>query len=1098
MIMKKLFSFFIGMFICSLVVNAAEVNDSTNAVFQQVVTQGVTSVDTVIFINDDVYPWSYSDGYIKSTNKSVKNSKSEFSFTYTSSYQTQVQFEWINYYTSYHTLECYVDGVYRNNNTSTSAWSQQFSLPAGTHVITFRDSVSSNSSNYDRTSGVHAIRIFEVRPLEEFLLTPESTPVSFQNDSIYPWIVDNDYAVCGNYWYKSSSSVLSASFTIAEPSLLTFQAEAYAADSYYNSSSYQLLSVFIDGIEVTGWQTYNATSWRNFSSFLGAGTHTIEWKYDIKSSYDACYVLLRDVAVTPVMTEVELEYAGTLGVEVLYKHDVLTDVRALKVKGNLNSTDWSTIKQMTNLKGLDLSEASFTSIPADQFKDRSSLNYIVLPEGLQTIGNNAFYSASLWSIRIPASVTSLGESAFRSNPYMHTVEFAEGSQLQTIGAYCFQESGVKSISLPHTVTSIGNYGFYKCGALDTLILSDALTSLPTEMCEDCTNLSYVQFPHNLNTINSYCFYNAKKLNHLRLPEGLQTIQQYAFRNCISLDTLRLPIKLLSLAQNVFEGCTALKYIELPSSASVGYSNTFKSCTAVQTVVCPSATPPSISSDPFTSGRAKSAITLQVPSVSVASYKLNSYWYQFGTIIEGEDPDYWYIVGDLMLTNNRRMSGTPDIKIERGGKLTVGGAAPMPVGTLIFNTSGSSTAALNNMCPFMTVDSAIACYYVEANKWYFILPMYDVDLPKVYHTGNGQYIFRYYNAANRASKGIGSSWQNVTEAYLHRGQGYILQSNTAGWIHMPPLNHSDTMMLTTEDVTISLQTHASESAANESWNYIGNPYPCYYDIWYMDYTAPITVWTGSTYKAYSLADDNYALRPMEAFFVQKPEAVDNLIFHKEGRQVTTSISHSNTADAPRRVAQNANRKVYNLMLTAPNGLSDETRVVINDAASMDYELTCDASKFMSMDADCPQLYTMDLNGNRLAINERPLANGEVSLGVQLPEIGEYTFASVSTQDITLVDNLLGLTHDLHNAPYTFSTDMVGENNARFSLVFGSRPVSTGIENLNEQGHLEGGYVYTLDGRIAGYLSASVDVQSLNLSAGVYMVRAGNEYTKIVIR
>lgn len=399
---------------------------------------------------------------------------------------------------------------------------------------------------------------------------------------------------------------------------------------------------------------------------------------------------------------------------------------------------------------------------------------------------------------------------------------------------------------------------------------------------------------------------------------------------------------------------------------------------------------------------------------------------------------------------------------------------------------------------MTVDSAVARYCVEANKWHFIHPMYDVDLTKVYHDGNGQYVFRYYNAANRASRGTGSSWQNVTETVLHRGQSYIVQSNIAGWIHMPALNHSDTMMLTTEDVVVPLQTYASESAANENWNFIGNPYPCYYDIWYMDFTAPITVWTGSTYKAYSLADDNYALRPMEAFFIQKPEDVNQLIFRKEGRQVTTSISHSNTAGASRRVAQNTNRKVYNLSILASNGLSDDARVVINESASLAYELTCDASKFMSMDADCPQLYTIGPDGNRLAINERPLQNGTVPLGMYIPATGEYTLSAVSTPEIILVDNQLGVSHDLHAAPYTFTMDMEGENVARFSLVFGLRPVSTDIENVDAQNTVQAGYIYTLDGRIMGYTSDASDIQSLLLPPGVYLLQKGNAYTKIVVR
>lgn len=1089
---------------CMMTARAAVVNDSVNAIFQQAVVHEDVTVP-VTFINDDTYPWTWDGTYIISQNKSVSGSKSEFSFTYTSDYQTQVQFYWKNFSSNYHGLQCFVDGVYYLDQSADAY--KHFALPAGTHVITFRDSVSSTSGTYNRTSGVNAIRVREVRSFEEYLLTENSLPMTFQTDSIYPWTITSaPSAVCGNYNEKSTTSTLSATFTVDAPALFAFDSRAFYSTSSstynYNTPTYQCLSVFINGEEV--WKIYNATSWTRNSTLLPAGTYQVEWKYWNSASVSG-NAYIDNVSLTQSMTEVELEYAGTLGVEVLYKHNVLTDVQCLKVKGNLNSTDWATIKQMTNLRGLDLSEASFTSVPARQFEGRIFLNYIVLPEGLQTIEEYAFYDTYLWDIHIPSTVTSIGQYAFgKSNAPTFTmnVTFAENSQLQSLGAYCFSRSQLKRIKMPNSITSLGEWCFYYNTMMDSVILSDGITTLPVYSFSDCKNLSYIYLPNKLNSIKDNCFEYCK-LKSIDLPESLRTIQAYAFRYC-PLDSLFLPNKLSSLGSSAFANCTSLKYIELPSSPSVGYSSTFNNCTKVQTVVCPSATPPSISNDPFSNARAKSAITLKVPTFSVATYKLDSYWYQFGNIVEcEEDPDFIDVDNaNLMLTNNRRPTGKPSIRICRSGKLTIGGAAPMQISSFQFNCSATSTAAFLNTCPLVTADTAHAVFHMDAaNKWYFMTPLYDVDLTRVAeHSDAMQFVFRQYNAANRASKGTGSSWQNVTDGVLHQGQGYIVQSNAIGWIHMPSINHSDTLIFRTEDVTVPLQTYASENVANESWNFIGNPYPAYYDIWYMDFTAPITVWTGSTYKAYSLADDNYALRPMEAFFVQKPAEVDNIIFHKEGRQVTTDISHSNTAGAParRNVPQNTNRKVYNLSLMASDGMADETRVVINDAASLDYELTCDASKFMSMDANCPQLYTIDNNGNSLAINERPLADGMVSLGVQLPSTGEYTFAAVAAPDITLVDHQLGINHDLHAAPYTFISDMVEENTSRFSLLFGPRPVMTGLDNIDTQAGESGSYIYTLDGRVAGYISGTTDIHTLSLPTGIYMVRSGKTFTKVVIR
>ena len=89
-------------------------------------------------------------------------------------------------------------------------------------------------------------------------------------------------------------------------------------------------------------------------------------------------------------TEVNLETAGSLGVEVLYKVDVLSDVKYLKVTGPLNNADWVTMKNMTSAISIDLSEATGTAIPNDNFWYRGNLKSIVLPPNLRAIGNNAF------------------------------------------------------------------------------------------------------------------------------------------------------------------------------------------------------------------------------------------------------------------------------------------------------------------------------------------------------------------------------------------------------------------------------------------------------------------------------------------------------------------------------------------------------------------------------------------------------------------------------------------------------------------------------------------------------------------------------------
>ena len=68
---------------------------------------------------------------------------------------------------------------------------------------------------------------------------------------------------------------------------------------------------------------------------------------------------------------------------------------------------------------------------------------------------------------------------------------------------------------------------------------------------------------------------------------------------------------------------------------------------------------------------------------------------------------------------------------------------------------------------------------------------------------------------------------------------------------------------------------------------------------MDFTAPITTWNvdNRTFNAYSVADDELVLTPLQAFFVQKPALVDAITFQASGRQIDKTIDHlQKTKDA----------------------------------------------------------------------------------------------------------------------------------------------------------------------------------------------------------
>lgn len=1253
--------------------------------------------------------WTFIDTYMQNGNRGKRNSSSVITMKYKSEEKTEFSFDWLCYnYSSHQPLKLFVDGVLMASTSNSSYTSKRFYLEPGEHVITFKDSIgnSTSTSNY---SYIKNVKVREILPLETAVLSENSQPLTFENDGEWPWTIEDGYIQSSNYGTPNSCSKFSTIFTVEEPSKFSF-------DVWINSAAYDEGHKFEFKIneekhyQYTNTWNWNSTStgWMRKKVLLEPGKYTIEFLDSVCFDYEDSRSYICNVELSSDWLEVELASPGTLGVEVLYLVDVLTDVELLKVKGTLNSTDWTNIKQMKNLLGLDLSEAKFNAVPNYAFDGLGSLSSVKLPEGMTSIGGYAFRGTQIWKIDIPSTVTSIGQYAF-ANTRLSEITFPENSVLNTIGyAAFYQCTSLKEFIMPNTVNTLSTstdydytwYNdikyfycrtFYGCSSLQKLHFSDLLSVINYETCYGCTSLtdlklpanlrsispyafgdnyslSKVDFPKSLTEISNYAFSHCGNLRKVHFAENLRTIRPYAFEYC-GIDSLRLPVKLSSLGEYAFRECDNMTYIELPSYIG-SYSRNFDNCSAVQKVVCQSATPPAISNDPFVNARSKSAITLVVPSFAVVNYKLDTYWYQFGSITEGDDIDYWKITSVLSLTNNRRMNGKPDIDLYYGGRFTVGGNAPMEVGELNIYVNESNPGRLLNTCEAMTADNVNTYYSVNSETWYFFTPLHDVDLTNVTVSNNASYVFRYYDGDIRANNGTGNSWRNVDNGKLIAGQGYIFRCNTDAVLTMPTgylksiasmadeavwearvcyttqnssdwasttfddssweiqqaawgttdsysnvetdwsIENSDIYVrrivnltaddleknlwiryakdddfdlyingtlilstiftglpfeeyklsdseksllhvgenviaahchnyggpgyidfglyekvsvssgnldkvLTTKDVIMNLTAYEATVSANKSWNYLGNPYPCYYDIYYMDFTAPITVWTGSTYKAYSIADDNFVLRPMQSFFVQKPDEVDQIIFHKEGRQLTSSIERASYA--PNRVSKNkTERFFFDIQIISEDSLLDETRVVLNEAASVNYELAADASKFMSMNVAVPQIFTLDTEGNGYAINERPAADGTIALAYSTHTPAFYTISALHTDgEVWLYDNEANKVVNLVEQDYIFySENTNGINTTRFVLKLKAEERGgTGIaeqyseDNVNVIGHQgclyinapEGAVyaIYSIDGRKAGQGIVGENNTTIVLPAGTYMVKIADKVFKTIV-
>ncbi len=115
--------------------------------------------------------------------------------------------------------------------------------------------------------------------------------------------------------------------------------------------------------------------------------------------------------------------------------------------------------------GLDLNlqnMTKLTTISKCAFLGRTNIGSLVFPDSVATIGESAFESAGLIYVKWPSALTSIGYRAFARDGYCAgRLELPEG--LKTVGEQAFYANDqIKNISIPSTVTAIGKEAFDEC------------------------------------------------------------------------------------------------------------------------------------------------------------------------------------------------------------------------------------------------------------------------------------------------------------------------------------------------------------------------------------------------------------------------------------------------------------------------------------------------------------------------------------------------------------------------------------------------------------------------------------------------------------
>ena len=356
--------------------------------------------------------------------------------------------------------------------------------------------------------------------------------------------------------------------------------------------------------------------------------------------------------------------------------------------------------------------------------------------------------------------------------------------------------------------------------------------------------------------------------------------------------------------------------------------------------------------------------------------------------------------------------------------------------------------------------------LKAGTNFFSMPFKatNMEVEGTNNPADGSVVAYYYNAATRAKydykfdQNDSKAWVRGVDNQRNFTAGFRMDANGNKTVRFYGISYTEKDGRTNRSLLdkITLVQNNNQQPWSDSnggglkfthkenmgWNLFGSPYLCAMNYSDMEYGRVIyQCEENGSYKAINTYDSNTGnstdgyIPAMDAVFTQTA-TLDNsesvIVNHSEAK-ATTAYQATRALDIA--ITQNSRTS------RAGNGTPVDDQLQLNavpaQEAKSDFDMGSDGVKWMA--SQNAQIYA-SLNGGRYSLLSAISIDAEQSIGVSLPETGEYTISIPEDCDaseyetVWLKDKETGKAVDLKEGSYQFNATQAGEMNSRFSISF----------------------------------------------------------------
>lgn len=330
---------------------------------------------------------------------------------------------------------------------------------------------------------------------------------------------------------------------------------------------------------------------------------------------------------------------------------------------------------------------SVTAIDQRAFAQCNGLISVSIPNGIVTIGNQAFSSVNNIEYSGTASGSPWGAKTINgyledgfvftnsaktilTGYYGTSTTITIPTTVTSIGNAAFSgKASITSVNVPNSVISIGNSSFSGCIGLLSLTIPNTVSNIGSNAFGNVANVVYngsaTGSPWGAKTVNGYLengfvFSDAAKTTLtaysgnatvIAVPNTTITIANDAFRGCNNITSVSIPSSVTSIGDNAFYYCHNLTTVSLPNSVLTIGSRAFHYCTSLASIIIPESVV-SIGSNAFDYCNNLSTVFFNaINCTSVGSSVYSSAFYRcnnISTVVFGENvqniPNYLFYEG----------------------------------------------------------------------------------------------------------------------------------------------------------------------------------------------------------------------------------------------------------------------------------------------------------------------------------------------------------------------------------------------------------------------------------------------------------------------